>query len=483
MTLNSKGGLRNIMNDLMRYTFSLGMGKISNSKKAEGMKRSSVPRTARFGEVLVLLLSTGVALAEPTPMDTALSDDSTTLIECNVRDPKENMAIFTKIAGGSENPLKSTKTEGYHYNLYIPKGYNVNKDFRYPCLFISSPGGNAKMGEMAERLKNDQWVVVMLQESKNGSPDWLRNFIAAHDDVVERVRIAKGAKFATGQSGGARCSSVYAILRPGMAGIVCQAAGFAYEFEPARNLYESYPPEILVAGSFGDGDFNLFESLEILRSLKKSRVQVRYFMGGHAWCPKRSFNSLMDWIEESLFLASTKPVNSMGPRPVASQKSTGSKGGSKAEPLGADAFQWYLRKCKVLLDEAQGNAARSLIIERLLTAVANGKLEQNKGVAAEAQAWKSELTKLKQTKEVIDFNKTARKAYADAQLLESASMANMKRGTPEYKKMKMSPSEKQALKRVIAAYRAIEQTYPDSPFAMPAKDAADSWDVALSKAE
>lgn len=437
----------------------------------------------RLGEVLMIFLCTGVAWAEPTPMDTALVDDSTTLIECNVRDAKENMTIFTRIAGGVENPLKSTKTDGYHYTLYIPKGYNANKDFRYPCLFISSPGGNAKMGDMAERLKCDQWVVVMLQESKNGSPDWLRNFIAAHDDVVERVRIAKGGKVATGLSGGARCSSVYAILRPGMAGIICQAAGFAYEFEPARNLYESFPPEILVAGSFGDTDFNLFESMEILRSLKKSRVQVRYFNGGHAWCPKRSFNSLMDWVEESLFLASVKPVNSTGPRPVASQKSTASKGGSKAEPLSADAFQWYLRKCKVLLDGAQGNATRSLILERMLTAVANGKLEQNKGIAVEVQAWKTELTKLRQTKEVIDFNKTVRKAYADAQATEIACLTLMKRGTPEYKKLKISSTEKQALKRVIAAYRVIEQTYPDSPFTIPAKDAADSWDVALSKAE
>lgn len=225
--------------------------------------------------------------AIPTPMTESLKEDGMTLIECDVRDVKENMVIFKGIAGESEVPVKSEKTTGYHYTLYLPKGYHENKDLRYPCLFIASPGGNAKMGEMADRLKRDQWIVVMLQESKNGSPDWLRNVFAAHDDVVERVRIAKGAKFATGMSGGARVSSIFPIVRPGIAGILCQAAGFAYGFDPPRNLYDEYPPETLVASSFGDSDFNLFESMEILRTLKKSRTQARFFTGKHTWCPRK----------------------------------------------------------------------------------------------------------------------------------------------------------------------------------------------------
>ena len=462
------------MTDITQNTFNLNMDKALTARKTT---------CARLGEALVLLLSTGVAWAAPTPMDLALTDDSTTLIECNVRDAKETMVVFSKIAGGSENPAKSSKQDGYHYTLYVPKGYSANKDYKYPCLFISSPGGNAKMGVMAERLKRDQWVVVMLQESKNGTPDWFRNFIAAYDDVVERVRIAKGAKVATGLSGGARCSSVYAIARPGVAGIICQAAGFAYEFEPARNLYENYPLEILVAGSFGDGDFNLFESQEFLRQLNKSRVQVRYFKGGHAWCPPETFDSLMDWTEENLFLTSTKPVTTMGPRPVTTQKSKGTKGAVKLEPLDADAFQWYLRKCRGLLDAAQGTPARSLMLERMLTVVANGKLEQNKKTAIEAQAWKTELAKIKQSKEVVEFTKTARKAFADAQAAEVAYLGLMKRGAGEYRKMKMSPSEKQVIKKAITAYRAVAETYQDTSFAAPAKVAADSLDIALSKAE
>jgi hypothetical protein len=217
--------------------------------------------------------------------------------------------------------------------------------------------------------------------------------------------------------------------------------------------------------------------------MNKSRVQVRYFKGGHVWCPPDIFDSLMDWTEETLFLTSTKPVTTMGPRPVNTQKSKGTKGAMKPEPLDADAFQWYLRKCRGLLDEAQGNPARSLMLERILTVVANGKLEQNKKIATEAQAWKTELAKIKQSKEVVEFTKTARKAFADAQAAEAAYLNLMKRGSGEYRKMKMSSSEKQAIKKAITAYRAVTETYPDTSFAAPSKLAADSLDIALSKAE
>lgn len=167
---------------------------------------------------------------------------------------------------------------------------------------------------------------------------------------------------------------------------------------------------------------------------------------------------------------------------MSTQKSKGTKGAMKTEALEAEAYQWYLRKCRGLLEEAKGNPARSLMLERMLTVVANGKLEQNKKVATEAQAWKTELAKIKQSKEVVEFTKTARKAFADAQAAEAAYVNLMKRGGGEYGKMNMSPSEKQAIKKAIAAYRAVTATYPDTSFAAPAKAAADSLDIALSKA-
>ena len=133
----------------------------------------------KLGVGLALWLVGGAVRAENTPLNAKLLDDGITLIECSVRDPRENRGVFSKLDGGSSNPTKSTKTDGYHYNLYLPKGYSANTNQYYPCLFISSPGGKAGLGAAASRLKRDEWIVVMLQESRNGSPDWLRAYSAA----------------------------------------------------------------------------------------------------------------------------------------------------------------------------------------------------------------------------------------------------------------------------------------------------------------
>ncbi len=249
-------------------TIILNNSVANMNKRLNGRKRAC----ARVGRALLLFVGTSAAWAVPTPMDLELKDDSTTLIECDVSDAKETMVAFARVNGDRENPGTSSKTQGYHYSLYIPKGYSANKDYKYPCLFISSPGGNAKMGIMTERLKRDEWVVV------------------------------------------------------------------------------------------------------------------------------------------------------------------------------------------------------------------NGKLEQNKKIATEAQAWKTELAKIKQSKEVVEFTKTARKAFIDAQAAEAVYLNLMKHGSWEYGKMKMTPSEKQAIKKAIAAYRAVAETYPDTSFAPFSKVAAESLDIALSKA-
>jgi len=95
------------------------------------------------------------AWAAATPIDTPLKDDAVTTIECDVVDKTEPDTTLKYI--GPSTP--STKFEGYHYDLYVPKGYNQNKGFKYPCMFIADAGGNANMGAMAERLKRDEWIV------------------------------------------------------------------------------------------------------------------------------------------------------------------------------------------------------------------------------------------------------------------------------------------------------------------------------------
>ena len=81
----------------------------------------------RFRLVAVLLLGASTAWAAATPMDAALKEDGVTTIECDVVDKNESLVAFKDTA---EEPSKSTKTEGYHYDLYLPRGYDQKKDYR-----------------------------------------------------------------------------------------------------------------------------------------------------------------------------------------------------------------------------------------------------------------------------------------------------------------------------------------------------------------
>ncbi len=153
--------------------------------------------------------------AETTPLTQPLSDESLTTITCELTQapPYSDVPVFDK-------PQEAASTVGtYHYKLWLPKGYGAAPARQWPCMFVMAAGGNASMATMESWLKSNGFIVVLLVEAKNGS--WspiIGNFLAAHDDVIKRVRVADGQKYATGQSGGARASSVFVQLRPGFRG-------------------------------------------------------------------------------------------------------------------------------------------------------------------------------------------------------------------------------------------------------------------------
>jgi hypothetical protein len=428
--------------------------------------------TNRFRLLAALLLGASSAWAAATPMDAALTEDGVTTIECDVAD-KNDLTAFKYL-----EPDPPTKTEGYHYDLYLPKGYLQNKGFKYPCMFISDAGGNANFGAMGERLKRDEWIVAMLKESRNGSPDWLGNFLAAHDDVVKRVRIAKGAKFATGYSGGARCSSGQALVRPGFAGIVCQAAGFVYNTKPFDHYYEWYPPHVLVAGTFGDEDGNHIESHKMRRNLPLSRVNILLFKGGHSSAPAEVFGQSLDWMEQSLFLY---PQQALQPRQP-------SKLGKVFPPelIDSEAYLWYFRKCRRQLDEVKEGPARYLALARILDVVNKGRLGADKDIGESVKKWQAELAEMKNTQPIRDFEGKALRAYQYALAAEDAYVQQMKLARASYfsgQEMRMSALDRQALANAIAACKAVVETCPDAVFTPECKLKLASLEIELSKAK
>lgn len=241
--------------------------------------------------------SPAAATEAVTPLNAPLQEETPIRITCELTHapgPGETR-IFT-------SPAEAATAKGiWHYMLWLPKGYLASGLKKWPCMFIMSPSGQATMGKMAEHLKTKGYVVVMLVESKNGP--WgpvMGDFLAAHDDVIQRVRIEEGKKFATGQSGGARGSSLFVQARPGFGGIILQAAGPA---SPSGGGYDvagmQRNGKLYVAMTMGNNDSNKNEVDRTKAALNNpSRFRAYAFPGGHEWAPPEVFEQAITWIEQ-----------------------------------------------------------------------------------------------------------------------------------------------------------------------------------------
>jgi len=225
------------------------------------------------------LIVAGTPLAEePTPLDADLLAGEINLIASPVPAPET---------------MERDSVPLMHYRLHLPEDYHETGDQKYPAMFIASPGGNARMGEMRDALIRDRWIVAMLVESRNGSNDWLPNFMAAYDDLMQRARVQNEMIFCTGLSGGAKVCSVYPGIRPGFRGMILQAAG------PwgGRVFSEPGNDDLLVYGTFGTFDGNFHHARRIRISLPPGvRRLVAIWDGGHAWAPREVFEPALDWI-------------------------------------------------------------------------------------------------------------------------------------------------------------------------------------------
>ena len=226
-----------------------------------------------------------------------LRDEVETNITCELtRAPRYSEVPVLHSDKEAQNTLGT-----YHYKLWLPKGYNADINKQWPCMFIMSPEGNASMGEMANYLGSNGFVVVMLVEAKNGP--WepiIGNFLAAHDDVIKRVRIAEDKKYATGLSGGARASSVFVQLRRGFRGLILQGAGASFD---DKNNYQIAGilrnAKLRIAMTMGSSDNNKNETDRMKKLFGRQSLAVFDFTGGHTWAPAEVFEKAMIWLNGS----------------------------------------------------------------------------------------------------------------------------------------------------------------------------------------
>ena len=236
---------------------------------------------------LVLLLAGPLAARSQRPLMAALPAGEVTTIAC--------LSPY----GARQNVPDWPRDGIFHYRLYLPSDYHDQPTRQYPLMFIASPGGEARMGHMADRLTRDRWVVAMLAESRNRSVLWHPNFIATYNDVLKRVRVHPGMLFCTGFSGGARVCSRYPSIRPGFQGLILQGAGYS---GPAWVLTRSNA-HVTVYGLFGARDPNRREAPRIRRRLPlHTRSLVEIWDGGHEWAPAPAFERALDWVEDKALL-------------------------------------------------------------------------------------------------------------------------------------------------------------------------------------
>lgn len=274
----------------------------------------------------LLLMATLAQAAEPTPLQQVLPAGEETLIAC--RSP------YQRPAASRDWPEDNL----FHYRLYLPRDYHTQEQQTYPLMFIASPSGHARMGEMATRLKRDRWIVAMLVESRNRSVVWLPNFMAAYLDVTQRVRVHKSMIFCTGFSGGARVCSSYPGLQPGFQGLILQGAGFRQ-----RPVYLiGANAHIAVYAAFGNQDRNRREARRIRAGVPPhTRTLIELWEGGHSWAPASVFNRALDWLEEKALLEQSD------------------------DSALSDAYRWYLNNQLALYAQAQSDIERYTIYRRL----------------------------------------------------------------------------------------------------------------------
>ena len=251
----------------------------------------------RILSMLPALFQVGRSLAQ-SPADLPLHEGNVTHIECQW-DREEALPGF--------DPDKKPQRGLWHYDLFVPDGYLAQKQRRYPCLFVSSPGGEARhfLGLYKGWLAQHEWLAVMLAESRNGPIEpCLGNFLSAHDDAVGRLRIIETMKAAAGMSGAARMSSLYVQVRPGFRGLFLQGAGFS-QSTLGRYWMHRVPADgsLSVFLTLGKNDPNLTEA-EFLRDALPPGVPYfpRLFDGGHVPPAENVAAQGMDWLERQMWL-------------------------------------------------------------------------------------------------------------------------------------------------------------------------------------
>jgi len=195
-------------------------------------------------------------------------------------------------SGEITEEIKTERDPQWSYHVYLPKSFHMNK--KWPVMFVMGPGGGSK-GKLRRYVKGaeeNNWILAMSIQSRNGFEGSRKAMIAMVDDVSNRLPADSRRFYSSGFSGGARMAFVVAehLKKKRFAGVLaCGAGGRPDELSSKTAVY----------GLCGSNCFNRWDMACTLKGLKNKDSRLKYFPGNHSWASADLIADGISWLNGS----------------------------------------------------------------------------------------------------------------------------------------------------------------------------------------
>ena len=186
------------------------------------------------------------------------------------------------------------------YDVYLPPTYATNAS-PLPILYTFNPSGYGMVSNFQTVCANLRVITIGLINSRNGTT-WdvvLRECHAVSRDIRQRVLYDPTAEFASGFSGGAVASYMFARFRPQHVAGVYAMGGWLGRSPSGYMPEDQVQTNLLVARSTGTSDtaalYYLTPDSNFLASCG-TIIQDYYFNGGHATAPDDQKTLGLTWL-------------------------------------------------------------------------------------------------------------------------------------------------------------------------------------------
>jgi predicted esterase len=209
--------------------------------------------------------------------------------------------VAQSMVAGTVQTIQCANDSSSRYSLYLPQQYLPGK--KYELLIFLDPSARGDMPVQKYRTMADEAGVVLAGslDSKNfdlsSAEKSIPSIIA---DIQQRISSDASAIWLAGFSGGSRMASVYAVMYPGITGVIGCGAGFAQDAPGADDEFYTSTKKIPYAGIVGDRDMNFEEMIgvsELLTSHKKDNLLL-LFDGEHEWPPANRVGVAVQWLRQ-----------------------------------------------------------------------------------------------------------------------------------------------------------------------------------------